>query len=91
MIQGTINQITPTMSTSAFVNVDNHELHTMVWGSSYGTPVYIFMLDIAWHVIVFDSQAMADEWLENEWPKWSIGEHSPLMKIDKHGFIEVAK
>jgi hypothetical protein len=89
MIHGTITQITPTMSTNAFVNIDNRELYTMVWGSSYHTPVYIFMSGIAWHVIVFENEAMADEWVRDEWPKWSRGEHSQLMRIENNSIIDV--
>ncbi len=66
MTDVTIHQITSRMSgmgIKAFMNVDESDLYVHVWTSCYNSPTYLLQDKFQVGLIQFDSQQMADEWL----------------------------
>ncbi len=71
----TVRQISQTFKpiNGAFMNVDESELHVSVSTIIYQHPTYLIQNGIHATFIQFDSQEMADEWLdEKRKPEWKV-------------------
>ena len=59
-----LNQLTQRMGRGAYLNIEEGDLHVYAWTSCYTQPTYLVQMGIQVGLIQFDSQEMADEWLE---------------------------
>ena len=66
MTNVTVHQITQKSrgKNEAYLNVDIGEMHVSVWTSCYSQPTYLVQVGIQVRLIQFESQTMADKWLE---------------------------
>lgn len=49
----------------AYLNVSDVDGGIEAWGSSYGHPTYLWQHQDEFHLVQFEDQAWADEWLQD--------------------------
>ena len=52
---------------NAFLNIQADDLFVEAWGSCYKLPTYLVQKGQEFHIMVFESQAAADEILEQQY------------------------
>ena len=60
----TVHQLTTRDKGLAFLNVDEEYGRIDVWGSIYSCPTYLLQAGLEFHIVQFDNQAYADEFIE---------------------------
>lgn len=64
---------------NSYLNVDDTKPGQLeVWGSCYTMPVYLYQNGICFHLLVFDNEEFANEWLEKH---KTLSRHEKLLKI----------
>ena len=82
-----IHQLTSSENGRAFLNVDEKcPGGICVWGSSFQSPVYLLLNGTYFVVVVFDTEAFANEWLQE-----NADGYENVFHIAPYGLIDVTK
>jgi hypothetical protein len=72
MASVTVHQLQSKSKGLTFLNVDEGYGHVDVWGSVYNCPTYLLQIGMEFHIIQFESQEYADEFLSEGTRKYRI-------------------